>query len=482
MKEKAKELANASPLDVFVWSEYPAVKKMFKKVYEEVLGYENRGKSRAKDVEDRFKSTLRVVLINLFVAWEVDSKRYVAYSRNKMSYMGESRYRRLFIKYQSMIDAVNALEALGYIENFKGYYFADIMQGKQSRMRATDKLVKLFLEAELNIYMIHCEDKPLIVLKDENKKKIEIEHTPETLKMEQNLKRINAVLKSQDINLEVTDRQHAEMLQKLELQGKEPVNFNRVTLHRVFNMHRFDLGGRFYGTWVHSIPNEYRKHITINGIKTVEVDFSGMHLDMLYAEKGIEPPEGDAYALDGYPEACRETIKTAFNSMVNAVNGNMQEPSDSVLPDGKSYKDLQGDILKKHEAIKEFFYSGKGRELQFKDSQIAEQVMIELLDYHRKDGTPLRVVAIPVHDSFIVIEGQDGILEKVMKKWYKKIVGRDAKVKFTQLEYDPFMQNIIDCQSAPSSSPLREPDYLDKQYSKYKKRSLLWWETIGNRK
>lgn len=416
MKEKAKELANASPLDVFVWSEYPAVNKVTEKVYKEVLSAESRDRARTKKVEDKLKATLRVVLINLFVAWEADPKRYVAYSRNKESYQDESRYRRLFIKYQPMMDAVNALEVLGYIEGAIGYYDKNRNQGKQSRMRATGKLVKMFLEADLNIYMIHYEDKPLIFLKDENKKKVEFEHTPETLEMEQNLKRINAVLKSQDINLEVTDRQHEEILERLQLEGKEPVNFNRVTLHRVFNMHRFDLGGRFYGTWVHSIPNEYRKHITINGIKTVEVDFSGMHLDMLYAEKGIEPPEGDAYALDGYPEACRETIKTAFNSMVNAVNGNMQEPSDSVLPDGKSYKDLQGDILKKHEAIKEFFYSGKGRELQFKDSQIAEQVMIELLDYHRKDGIPLRVVAIPVHDSFIVIEGQDGILEKVMKK------------------------------------------------------------------
>ena len=75
-------------------------------------------------------------------------------------------------------------------------------------------------------------------------------------------------------------------------------------------------GGKAY-------PSRYRPHITIDGYKTAEVDYSTMSLRLLYSKEGIKVPEKqDLYdiGLKGskkYLTRARELIKIYINALLN---------------------------------------------------------------------------------------------------------------------------------------------------------------------
>ena len=87
---------------------------------------------------------------------------------------------------------------------------------------------------------------------------------------------------------------------------------------------------------------------------------------------------------------------------------------------GRPYDRLLGDLLKIHEPINEFFFSQSWTWLQRMDSDIAEKVMLRLLDM------PLTV--LPIHDSFIVRRGGEGALHMIMREVFSEVVETDAKI------------------------------------------------------
>ncbi|PAP97799.1 hypothetical protein CIT25_35010 [Mesorhizobium mediterraneum] len=201
-------------------------------------------------------------------------------------------------------------------------------------------------------------------------------------------------------------------------------------LYRVFNDGRFDHGGRFYGGWWQSIRKDYRRFITINGRPTVEVDFSSMQLAMLYAQVGRQL-EGDAYVIDGFGPEVRPLVKTTTLKMINAPGG-IRSPLKSALPEGISWKGLQEAILARHKAIAEFFGSGEGIRLQRLDSDIAEEVIMTMMD----KGIPV----LPIHDSFIVAEGHAEELSATMVNAYqRRMRGRAISLKRSPSLFDELL-------------------------------------------
>ena len=59
-------------------------------------------------------------------------------------------------------------------------------------------------------------------------------------------------------------------------------------IYRVFNDLSIDSGGSFYGPFWQQIPKKDRDRIHIDDELTVEIDFSGMHINLLYALLGTE--------------------------------------------------------------------------------------------------------------------------------------------------------------------------------------------------
>ncbi|MER8484250.1 hypothetical protein [Mesorhizobium sp. M1322] len=206
------------------------------------------------------------------------------------------------------------------------------------------------------------------------------------------------------------------------------VSANR--LYRVFNNGRFDHGGRFYGGWWQNVPRKYRRFITINGAPTVEMDYSNMQLAMLYAKIG-QQLEGDAYDIDGFGQEFRPLVKTSTLTMINA-QGRIQAPLKSTLPEGVSWKDLQEAILTKHKPIAEFFRSGEGILLQRLDSDIAEDVIMRMMD----KGIPV----LPIHDSFIVAEGNgDDLSATMLDAYQQRMRGRTISLKSSPSLFDDLL-------------------------------------------
>ena len=92
-----------------------------------------------------------------------------------------------------------------------------------------------------------------------------------------------------------------------------------------------------------------------------------------------------------------------------------------------TWKELRQAILNAHKPIKNLFFTGLGNKLQFEDSIIAENIMLQFarMDYP----------ALPIHDSFIMHHafGNDGSkeaseLEEAMRRAFHDRFHRDIGI------------------------------------------------------
>jgi len=177
-------------------------------------------------------------------------------------------------------------------------------------------------------------------------------------------------------------------------------------LYRVFNRSSFECGGRMYGGWWQNIPRQLRHEITINGSPTIELDYPHLHPTLLLREIG-EIADGDPYEISGWD---RRLVKKGFNTLVNADTAVAALKSIALGLGGAGAfaraKQLIQQIERKHEAIASSFGSGAGLRLQRRDSDMAEFVLLRLLSQS--------VIALPIHDSFIVAEKNQAALMEAM--------------------------------------------------------------------
>ena len=81
----------------------------------------------------------------------------------------------------------------------------------------------------------------------------------------------------------------------------------------------------------------------------------------------------------------------------------------------QSYSNYVDHIIRVHEPIKEYFFTGYGKELQRADSDIAEKVLVKLLNKG--------IVCLPVHDSFVVRNQDIAPLIKAMNEASMEYLG-----------------------------------------------------------
>ena len=357
-------------------------------------------------------------------------------SRDKNRYKA-GRYVPEGVTYTIAIEGVlDLMEILGYVEmTNRGHYSRDTGQGDQTRYRLTDAFLKHFevVSSTLPKQLVGHEDTDPIVLQKRikrevtdsdgvvttipEKKKLPYEDTPQIIRWRDNLAIINDCIKRHWADLYLTDEHWAKLNKQL-IKDKDhdysPIQLHRATLRRVFNSTSFDEGGRFYGAWWHNIPSAYRAFITIDGKFTDEFDYGRIHPTIMYADEGIVL-EKDAYDI-GVGKEHRDIIKQSFNAMVQAKSKLTTPPKDiDWQSTGRTWKELKQLILDKHEPIKDSFFCGMGNRLQFRDSQLAEQIMLR---FAKKD-----IPVLPVHDSFIIIRGLYSELVNVMHEEFEKMFG-----------------------------------------------------------
>ena len=114
--------------------------------------------------------------------------------------------------------------------------------------------------------------------------------------------------------------------------------------------------------------------------------------------------------------------------MFQATNSLESKPKDINLDNIEmTWKELRQAILDAHKPIKDLFFTGLGNKLQFEDSIMAENVMLQFarMDYP----------ALPIHDSFIMHHafGNDGSkeeseLEEAMRRAFHDRFHRDIGI------------------------------------------------------
>lgn len=255
-----------------------------------------------------------------------------------------------------------------------------------------------------------------LILKDSDGNMINYRETPETRDRRYALCRVNRVLEAADIQI---DREGIVSEGRWTRIDDYLVFPDHKSLHRIYNSD-WTLGGRFYGAFWQNMRSEDRRHILIDGVETVEVDYDQLHARIIYA-KAKKMLRGDAYEIEGWD---RKIAKRAFFIIVNG--GNFPEAKGAVANllaekglDPKLSADLIAAMTSRHHDVREFFHSGCGLSLQNLDGQMAEYVL-KVMTARR------RIPCLPIHDSFIVPEGQAETLIRVMKEAYEKFVGKTS--------------------------------------------------------
>ena len=119
-----------------------------------------------------------------------------------------------------------------------------------------------------------------------------------------------------------------------------------------------------------------------------------------------------------------------MNALVNDEQGKhrLSDASSKFL--GLSDQELRTIVYERHPVFKLAEMTDTGLHLQFLDSEIAEKVMLELM--------PHGIVALPVHDSFLVRQDFLPQLTAAMLKAFDEVMGAKAKLKPEELPIDGF--------------------------------------------
>ena len=197
-------------------------------------------------------------------------------------------------------------------------------------------------------------------------------------------------------------------------------------LYRVFNNGSFVQGGRFYGGFWIEMDHEQRLHnISINYEWPVEIDFGQMSLTLLYASIGKEPPMGDLYCIPGF-ECYREGMKKTIISCLYAdeVPTRKFNGTGNLFDKKTSIKDILEAISKHHKHVWEYFFSGVGMNMMFKEAELLVSSLLRL--------KKLGVVALPIHDAVLLPASKTDLGKAVLTETCKEMYGFKPSLSITQ--------------------------------------------------
>lgn len=475
------EYLNARPLDVHTWSAHLEVNAFVNDIYDELVGLDGNEKIN--------KKLLKVLLLDLYVAWCADPNLMIMFSRDNNAYTAKSRYNEINIS-KKIIGIVDALVRHGIIHQQLGFQDRISNIGFQSRLWASDKLKNKFCEARFSRFdtCIH-EGRESIILRDHNKKDIDYEDSPEIIRMRSLLADYNALLAQTHIDIADLDEPVIRITKDHKKRGFTlQIDQKNKFVTRIFNEERWDKGGRFYGGWWQRCPKHYREMITLDSIATAEIDYSGLHIVILYAQEGINywsDVNEDPYQLgiNGFdPDIdLRSTAKLLLLTAINADDETkafmaFRNQAATDTPEKRLTNEQLGLILSalrtKHKPIENKLASGAGIDLMYVDSRITER-LIERFTYHYK--CPI----LTIHDSYVVPYGYDRILQDEMVQAFEQITGvANVNLDHTTEYYDVIENNPLppDASSAPHTVTERHlKDWKDFRRAKIKPQVEGWY-------
>lgn len=421
---------HSRPIDVHRWSDHPEVVQFVDRVWDEGSLPKEVVKGPGPKPKMAFRKQLRVLILDLYVAWLEDPDLCIGVSMSANTWNTNSRYNALHLS-KKLIPIIKALHAAGLIDLAKGSYVAPGAKGnRNTRIRASETMQGWFAQAKFEREDIgRAEGEEVIVLKDENNNQIEYEDTLETNQMRDEVLAYNELIAAsfidipslQDPVIEQEDKGESHVIR---LDGGPP------RTRRIFSRSDWQLNGRFYGGWWQRINSDWRNQIFINDVPTIEVDFQGLHINLLYAEIG-EELVGDPYDVSpiifpAYPPSLvRSIIKRLMLTAMNAKDkssayrafrdGYPAGSPGKTMPNKELDKFLDA-FLTRNPKLSDFLFSDKGIQLMRIDSDITAHI-------HRhftEQGIPV----LSVHDSYIIDCMRVAEMRAAMAKASEAVVGR----------------------------------------------------------
>ena len=429
-------LHHSRPLDIHVWSEHGELGVLVDELWLRYFQANVQlGSKRGPKPKAAKKAHLKTLLLDLYVCWLNDPTMYLAVHMSKSGWKANSRYNALHLS-SKMIDVIHQLFELEYLEFHKGY------EGKLSRIRPHERLQILFHSIDIPVTDItfnHTQE--VLELRGDvetdsssSKPKLGYVDTLETLRMRSVLLEYNKLLSESHLDVSSLEEPYLDRTITKGIRAGDTIRVHidhrNILVKRVFNNSSWKLGGRFYGGWWQQIDKELRAEIVINRKPTVEIDFKAMHVALLFSEIGAGH-NYDPYSLSKtvFPEDKNFDQRSAVKQLVlMAINAKTRTKAFSAFradqPTGHSFKRLTNLELSKlldafinqHPKLKPYLCTGKGLELMFIDSCIAEHVISHF--------TKLAVPILCIHDSFIVPYDQVLELRAIMSEAGNKYAKR----------------------------------------------------------
>jgi hypothetical protein len=423
---------HSRPLDVHRWSDNPEAKELsdtvwnqyFKEAFPPVSGKGNKAKSEPK-------KQFKVLLLDLYDAWLDDPELSIGVGMSNNAYKKNARYNALYISAKIM-EVINHAYLRGLIDKKTG----SEQSGKTTRIRASSKLAEIFSKAELTVFDLTEEvpNKEVIILnkkeyRDDKERTVHVDYEDTDfepiVEMRQQVQQYNALLWRTFIDIPTREEPCIEQPYWDKKVGAMKIRRVKLTqdnkfVRRVFYRANWNLGGRFHGGWWQSIKEDWRKQIYINDESTIEQDYSGLHINLLYGLEGLEPQQ-DPYVLEnllGFTDDEQRKIVKGIALM--GINAQSPKKAFSAFRQdqetgsaAKSLKDKQLQRLldafkEKHPEIADSICTDKGVELMRVDGRITAKV----INHFTKKNIPI----LSIHDSYIIQNQHSGQLIKVMNK------------------------------------------------------------------
>ncbi len=443
------------------------------------------GEQVRRDKRADRKYTLKQFVTN--IAASLVNEKWLAIPMNRNAYTsGKQHWSRIYMKYADVNWIVGKLEEYGLIVKAGGF------DGIITRLKPTQTLRKLYKATyEKSSFEYDIDTVPLIIVTRKEKKKIVetvIITTRATMKERERLKIYNRLLSDTEIiyqqiesvsegeanreirydhidsnkkNIQESTQSNRRDIDHNPLQYLDQPPSNSLTdngltpaenvpqplgpnvVIRIYARgdEKLRYGGRLYAKGFENqtfqqLSQDARKSITLNGKQTVELDFAGLHIRMLYAREDIQfPPDKDPYRMVLPDSDARPLLKQLLLVLINCKSGKVGaiqaiqehakklESKESVrardlefLSSYYQYEEhlyrIIEDFSRVHAEIASYFASDIGVHLQKQDSDI----MMDVLSHFTERG----ILTLPIHDSVVIAKEHEEELWRVMDRAYQK--------------------------------------------------------------
>jgi hypothetical protein len=360
-------------------------------------------------------------LTNICMAGEAD--KAMSYSRHRARYR-MSRYRRSDFTYGNVTRVAADIVGTELVTEDRT---EPGVRGRQSTLKATPELMTLWSNIGRDPIYDGSDETIILKSRDEDRRLIEYVDTPAVRTMRDDLRPINEMFAS--IDVEVPDgKEIANGLLLFEKPGKDKYGKPVIKRHHVrlsqktgrrifaeqFNRH---LHGRLYVAF-QNIPSDARKTMRINGEACVELDFKAMHPTPAYNEAGIRMDRQPYKLGHGITrDEAKLGLLIGFNAddRLSAVRALVRDDDELQIPYYQAVKIIDA-VFERHDPIRRMLCTDRGIKFMNIDSRITVGAMKALV----ARGIPV----IGVHDSLIVptrFEGQ--AREEMTKSWGQRSKG-----------------------------------------------------------